>query len=778
MRKNIKISSAKRGHHERHKKNFLKSKKTMSKEKKQNENIFKSKREFVSRRNFQNSRKLHTDTHKDSNCKNDLENRLEMMSENTIESYNSSDGDFMDDTETMEFQYRLQNDNNVNNKEMRKLLPIKTKYGLVPRETSHIQESQKSLDIVQSVNDDAQDEDLDSDNDILNSLDKIIKTPSTISNHKNTLSTADLLVERNETIESLKFKIGVLCSGILEKPEEKIKNLTTLMGMIDEKNKDGQINFFTIRKMAILSNMEIFRDIIPEYRVGVIDLETHKVKKVTLQRINYEKDLLEYYKRFLVKMERLISKLKIKRFQTMKATNEDKILAELSVHCLCELLLEHPYFNFSTNIGQLLVAMLNLHYDNIRLMVHKTFCSIFKTDKRLDLTRHIVRHINNLIKKNHNIVHVEVVSCLLSLQIKNINLDAEKENELKKKKLEAHKSRVISLSKREKKRKKRLADLERELLETKAEENKQTKNAKLIDIMKLTFTIYFRILKQNPNTKILSATLEGLAKFAHMINIEFFTDLVDVLYKLLLNEDLGYREQLHCVQTVFTILSGQGEVLNIDPARFYSHLYKNLLAVHSGKSYKDTESILMTVENLLVKRRKHLTSLRSLAFIKRLMILSMQLLHNGALSCLSIIKASLQLNSQLDVLLDTEQHIGSGKYDPSIDEPEYSNANCTNLFEIGLMYKHYHPIVRKYIHYIALGVPLTGNGVLTSDIAKLSPGELFEQYDSKNISFNPVIPTPQKTYIPISANRNKHTFLDNQLQNICKNTWNNCRPKK
>lgn len=107
---------------------------------------------------------------------------------------------------------------------------------------------------------------------------------------------------------------------------------------------------------------------------------------------------------------------------------------------------------------------------------------------------------------------VEVISCLTSLQIKNVNLDAEKEQELKQKKLEQHKSRLISMSKRERKRKKKLAELEKEMLETKAEENKQTKNAKLTDTSKLVFTIYFRILKQYPNSKLLSSTLEGLAK--------------------------------------------------------------------------------------------------------------------------------------------------------------------------------------------------------------------------------------------------------------------------
>jgi nucleolar complex protein 3 len=116
------------------------------------------------------------------------------------------------------------------------------------------------------------------------------------------------------------------------------------------------------------------------------------------------------------------------------------------------------------------------------------------------------------VKKKSNAVFVEVVSCLLALQIKNINVHAEKEAELKQKKMEQHKSRLISMSKRERKRKKKLADLEKEMMETQAEENKQSKHTKLTDISKLVFSIYFRILKESPKARILSSTLEGLAK--------------------------------------------------------------------------------------------------------------------------------------------------------------------------------------------------------------------------------------------------------------------------
>lgn len=124
----------------------------------------------------------------------------------------------------------------------------------------------------------------------------------------------------------------------------------------------------------------------------------------------------------------------------------------------------------------------------------------------------IVRRLNHLIKSKSNLVHVEVITCLLALQIKSINLDTEKENELKQKKLEAHKARLINMSKKEKKRMKRLSQLDKELSETKAEENKQTKHYKLTEITKMVFTIYFRILKNDPSSALLSATLEGLAE--------------------------------------------------------------------------------------------------------------------------------------------------------------------------------------------------------------------------------------------------------------------------
>lgn len=57
-----------------------------------------------------------------------------------------------------------------------------------------------------------------------------------------------------------------------------------------------------------------------------------------------------------------------------------------------------------------------------------------------------------------------------------------------------------------------MVQLERELLETAAEESKAKKSHFLTEITKIVFTMYFRVLKTNPNASMLSAVLEGLAK--------------------------------------------------------------------------------------------------------------------------------------------------------------------------------------------------------------------------------------------------------------------------
>lgn len=638
---------------------------------------------------------------------------------NDSDSENSEQSDD-ENAENMEMEHGISSKLEASStKKMKEMLPIKTKAGLVPRLEEVQKFIKKAPAPVEDEDSDLEDEgeqevddNADSDLDILDTFNEDKSQPK----KRKMLSATELLLERENEVQRQRFRIGVISAGILEKPEEKVKNLGVLLGLMEDYSNNEK-NLLSTRKLAMISLVEVFKDIIPDYKVGIVDLEAQKVKKDTLNRVSYENELLKYYKTYLRDLENCTKALKRRKYGP-KFTQEQKILGEISIQCLCEALHAHPYFNFGTNIAQVLVVFLNSGNEAVRKRVYESFMQFFKSDKRLDVTRHIVRHINHLVKKKSSFVFTEVISCLTALPIKSINVDQEKEAELKQKKMEQRKSRLISMSKRERKRTKKLVELEKEMMETQAEENKNTKNTKLTDVAKLVFTIYFRILKQYPNSRLLSATLEGLAKFAHIINIEFFADLIEVLNHLIENVDLGYREQLHCIQTVFTILSGQGEVLNIDPARFYTHLYASIMRVNAGKNHTDMESIITTLENVLIRRRKNITNLRYLAFLKRLMSLSLQALHNGTLSCLSIVKSAMQMNASLDILLDTETKIGSGKFDPEIVEPEFSNANCTSLFELGLLRRHYHPTVVKMANHIAAGVQIN-SGILEPTLSKM-----------------------------------------------------------
>lgn len=101
--------------------------------------------------------------------------------------------------------------------------------------------------------------------------------------------------------------------------------------------------------------------------------------------------------------------------------------------------------------------------------------------------------------------------------------------------------------------------------------------------------LYFRVLKNPAPTPLLPAALQGIAKYAHLVSIDFFRDLMRVLKDLVTrvphahpagrgdedgddDDDDAPREishgpaaqaenarhQLSCILTAYELLSGQG----------------------------------------------------------------------------------------------------------------------------------------------------------------------------------------------------------------------------
>ncbi|OAD53274.1 Nucleolar complex protein 3 like protein [Eufriesea mexicana] len=616
-------------------------------------------------------------------------------------------------------------------KKVRMLLPTKTQNGVIEKRLiEEIKDDENESDDKH----DTEDGDMEIESNIYNEDDDKTKKP---------VSIIELLACRKEVLRSKRLKIGLLSSTLLETPETKCENFKTLLELMEDTNPEVYI---TVRKLATVSLLEVFKDLLPSYQILQIQQEGLKLKKETLALQNYEATLLRYYRRYLQKLEKMTNILRKKKGDIRQIKKQELELGKVAITCMCDLLTIHLYFNYSINIANFLIPFLDNKYE------------------------FIVRKLNQYIKLKAHSVHYEVLLVLLSLRIKDANLDKEKEEETKQKKLMSHKQRILALSKRERKKNKKLEQVEKELLETKAEENKQSKQKLLTEITNIVFTIYFRILKQAPNSKILSICLEGLAKFAHCINLDFYQDLVTVINKLMDEGNLSLRDQLHCIQCVFTILSGQGSALNLDPYRFYAHLYKNLLNIHCGRTHLETEILIKILVQALIYRRKRITQNRLIAFIKRIATLTLQLQHNSALGILGLIRQTMQLGKTANILLDTDCTTGNGSYQAELEEPEYCNAQCSALWELAALQRHYHSIVQKMAKNIAWDVPPTGEGSLSPEIAKLSPEELHTVFDPTDVVFKPAVSVPKKTSVKRTITT--HYFINSDFKKYI-NTINN-----
>lgn len=106
------------------------------------------------------------------------------------------------------------------------------------------------------------------------------------------------------------------------------------------------------------------------------------MKKTTLERVTYEDALLMHYKKYLQRLEKLTKSVS----KGQRTSQEHRKMAEIATMCLCELLVEHPYFNFGSNIAQLLVYLSNCHNLEIRTKVMNCFQQLFREDSKFDLT--------------------------------------------------------------------------------------------------------------------------------------------------------------------------------------------------------------------------------------------------------------------------------------------------------------------------------------------------------------------------------------------------------
>lgn len=631
-------------------------------------------------------------------------------------------------------------------KELIHLLPIKDKSGLIP------QSMEKP--VVQKADEEEHDEETEDQEE----LEQVEQTHCFLN-----LTPEEQLKLRSQKLMERKLRIAALGSAILADPTCNIKKLKELRAMLMETDSCVAV---TVRKLVMVSLMEIFKDIVPSYRIRPLTEaeKAVKVKKETKQLREFEEGLVSQYKFYLENLEQTIRDWKQKKQKGSQAVSLScyKGLAEVAIRCMCELLVALPHFNFHNNITVVVVSFMNEPVKKVSEMCCEAVRKLLKQDKLGQASLATVRVISGLVKSRNYNIKPAVLNTLLCLRIKEVEVKKDTEDLAPKQKFMNFKEKKKNLSRMQRKWKKAEEKLQKELLEVEASESKDKKIKLNTETLNIVFLIYFRILKKAQKSVLLPSVLEGLAKFAHLINLEFFDDLLRVLHSLVMSGDLSHKESLHCVLTAFHILSGQGDVLNIDPLKFYTHLYKTLLALHAGASNADMAIVLQCLDVMLTKRRKQVTLHRALAFVKRLGTLALHVMPDSCIGILAANRTLIHTFPKCDILLDNDMQ-GSGVYLPELDEPEYCNPQNTCLWELHTLKRHYHPMVRKYASHLLAGAPSEGSGALSVDLSRRAPGQLFEDYSVKDMTFNPPVmgpPSKKKEHFPIY----NFCYLDSNLK--------------
>ncbi|KAI0736984.1 nucleolar complex-associated protein 3 [Fomitopsis betulina] len=529
---------------------------------------------------------------------------------------------------------------------------------------------------------------------------------------------------RKARIQGAKEQIAGICQDIVSDPENSIGLLRrlhtfSLQEVSTPTHPDPVPNDPVIRKMTILSQLAVFKDIIPGYRIRALtDIEkAEKVSQMVQRTRDWEQGLVFVYQNYLRLLEAEI-----------KAKSE---LFESALQCMCFLLVEVTHFNFRTNLMNCIVAYLSKKpWDTLSDLCLNSLIKVFRADSTGDASLEVVRLLNRMIKERKFSVHPDVLSCLLHLRLKTelgvraseTRADKEHSGNALTKKGKAKKVDKPHLSKKAKKAFNERKEIAKEMREAEAEVDKEERASKQTETLKLLFVLYFRILKHPTPTALLPAALQGISKFSHLVNIDFFRDLLQVLKGIMARDpdaqeadarrtdhDTSGRQsaqyQLLCIVTAFELLSGQGEALDIDLGEFVNRLYAilpPLALTHDVEAVPDvafksdvrvskpstTADMLFRALHLVFTPRVSSSATppwRAAAFAKRLLTAALQWPPATAARAIELVGVLVERDPKLEALLSTEDRGGNGLYRPDLDDPQLSNPFGTTFWELHVL---------------------------------------------------------------------------------------------
>ncbi|KAG6052601.1 hypothetical protein E4U17_005627 [Claviceps sp. LM77 group G4] len=535
-----------------------------------------------------------------------------------------------------------------------------------------------------------------------------------------------------------------------ENPEENISGLKTMA-------KIGESKIPTIRMLALMTQMAVYKDIIPGYRIrpqSEEDAAREKLSKEVRGLRQFEQALVAGYQAYIKELAQCA------RSQTSPVRGGQS-LSNVAVTCACTLLTSVPHFNFRTELLRIVVGKLSrkvLNQDGTKAI--EALETLFRDDEEGRPSLEAVSLVTKMMKAKEFAVSENVLNLFLSLRLlSEFSGKASQHHVEQTAPTTVKKNKRVFRTKKERKSVKEQKGLQKDMDLADALVSHEERERMQSETLKLVFATYFRILKQR-SPHLMGAVLEGLAKYAHLINQDFFGDLLEALKDLIRHSDEDAengpaeeeddentaepanhnaydddddeasirnltREALLCTVTAYALLAGQDahksrNDLHLDLSYFTTHLFRSLLPLsvqpdlentrlksHTSSSTSTTSKINVQTTTVLLLRSltgillphyniRQVAPLRLAAFTKQLMTASLQLPEKSAQAVLALLNDIAHAHGKkINSLWNTEERKGNGRFNALSESVEGSNPFATTVWEGELLRKHYSPKVRE-----------------------------------------------------------------------------------
>ncbi len=558
-----------------------------------------------------------------------------------------------------------------------------------------------------------------------------------------------------EEVRQAKEELARIAGLISESPDEHIGLLGSLAEIAESENA-------TVQKLALGTQLAVYKDVIPGYRIRPIsnaDLQA-KLSKDVRQLRNFEQGLLGGYRDYVQLLDKLAK----------GGRNADPSIVTVAIACVCNLLTSAPHFNNRNDLMAIVVRKLSTRMvDNDFVKCTQAIEQLFQEDDEGHASLEATKQLTNMMKSKDYRIDETVLNTFLHLRLlsefsrkgstnkidkeKGLEDDAPKKKQKQKKEFRTKKERKLLRERKE---------VEKEMKEADASVSYEERDQNQAETLKLVFVAYFRILKARMQ-HLMGAVLEGLAKYAHLINQDFFGDVLEALKDLIndaaaslqdeeaTEDELSaadarnaIRESLLCVTTAFALLQGQTEItksagtLHLDLNFFIKHLYHcllplsldcdielsakathladpNGLPVPTSTATKDAKVNVSTTTVLLLRSLQAVllppTSTRSVpplrlaAFVKQLQTLALQLPQKSALAILGLLSQVVKVHGKkIQALWYTEERRGDGVFNALSEGVEGGNPFAATIWEGELLRLHWDPKVREAVTSIEKGI--------------------------------------------------------------------------